>query len=34
MGLNVEGGASCSTVTIGGHTYLTDHCQIPWEPEG
>jgi hypothetical protein len=29
MGLNVEGGASCSTVTIGGHTYLTDHCQIP-----
>jgi hypothetical protein len=29
MGLNVEGGASCTTVSIGGHNYLTDQCQIP-----
>jgi hypothetical protein len=29
MGLAVEGGASCQTVTVMGHTYLTDNCTIP-----
>ncbi|MFO1518476.1 MAG: hypothetical protein U1F57_02235 [bacterium] len=32
MGLNVEGGATCQTVTVSGHVYLTDTCTIPVGP--
>jgi hypothetical protein len=29
MALNVEGHATCNSVTSGGRSYLTDQCQIP-----